>query len=214
MLAAAAVLVPLGPALSAPAAQAPTTVIANSGSVAPPSCPVNPCVVISRTTAVQVKDGSNREPFEIHKDGEIVAWSVTLAVPSTGQVHYFDSHEGGTSRAELAVLRSSGGLRYKLVARSPLVHLQPYFGKTAQLELAHPITVTKGELLALSVPTWLPALALGYPGTTSWRASRDPADCANVTDQTAQTRIGATARYDCLYQTALVTYSAAEAASG
>jgi len=210
----AAIAGALALALPAAAAQAPVVVIANSGRVAPPSCPTNPSAVISRTTAVQVKDGSNREPFEVRVAGELVSWSVTLAVPTSGQVHYFDRHEGGTARAQLAVLRSDGALRYKLVALGPLVRMQPYFGKSARLRLAHPIAVAKGEVVALSVPTWLPALAIDYPRTTSWRASRGASDCSNVTAETAQTTLGAAARYDCLYEKALVTYSASEAVSG
>jgi hypothetical protein len=187
--------------------------VTNSGPLAPPSCPTNPCVVISRTTAVQVKDGSDHEPFEIHERGEIVSWSVTLAVPSSGQIHYFDTREGGTSRAALVILRKGTGVTYRLVALSPLVHMQPYFGTTEQIKLSRPIAVTAGEIVALSVPTWLPALALDYPATTSWRASRSTGDCTNVTDQTAQSTLGSAANYDCLYQTALVTYSATEETS-
>ena len=211
---ATAVLACLALALPAFAAEPHSVVIANTGRVNAPSCPANPCTVISRTTAVQAKDGSVRDPFEIRASGRIVSWSVTLAVPSSGQVHYFDSHEGGTSRAELAVLRNASGLTYKLVALSPLVHLEPYFGKTAELALAHPLSVAKGDILALSVPTWAPALALGYPATTSWRASRGASGCTDVTSQTSQTTLGASTTYDCLYQTALVTFSATETVGG
>lgn len=213
-LTAAATLACLAFAAPAGAVQPQTVVLANSGTVEGPSCPANPCVVVSRTTAVQVKDGTVRNPFRVARDGRIVAWSVTLAVPSSGQIHYFDGHEGGTSRAALAVLRNSGGLDYTVVALSPVIHMQPYFGKTAQLTLKHSLAVRRGDVVALTVPTWLPALAVGYPGTTSWRASRTPSECSNVTSQTAQRRIGAAAGYDCLYQTALVTYSATERTHG
>jgi hypothetical protein len=184
--------------------------IANTGTVSPPSCPASPCAVVSRTTAVQVKDGSDIGPFTVSRRGRIVSWSVTLADPSALQIHYFDLHEGGTARAALAVLHNKGGLDFKLVALSPLEHLQPDFGKTTQFQLATPIHVAKGDVLALSVPTWIPALALGYQSTTSWRASRSTSQCLDVTIQTFQTVIGSSAAYDCLYQTALITYSATE----
>jgi hypothetical protein len=163
---------------------------------------------------MQVKDGSDNGPFVVKQSGRIVAWSVTLGVPSASQIHYFDTHEGGTARASLAVLRSVGGLAFKLVAISPVVHLQPDFGKTTQIPLAATIPVVKGEVIALSVPTWLPALALNYPTTTSWRASRRVSRCTDVEQQTAQSTIGSTLGYDCLYQTALVTYSATETTGG
>jgi len=184
--------------------------IANSGVVSQPSCPVSPCAVISRTTAIQVDDGGVRGPFKIGRDGSIRSWSVTLALPSTGEIHYFDKHEGGTARAALAVLRHVGGLDYRLEALSQVVHLQPDFGTTASVPLANPIRVVKGDVLALAVPTWLPALALGYPATTSWRASRTSSQCTDVAIQTMQSLVGSAAVYGCLYQTALITYGATE----
>ena len=63
-------------------------------------------------------------------------------------------------------------LTYKLIAQSPLVKLEPYFGKTAQFPLETTIPVKKGDVVALTVPTWAPALALGFGNDTSWRASR------------------------------------------
>lgn len=184
--------------------------IANSGVVNQPSCPLSPCAVISRTTAIQIKDGGDSGPFTIRRDGSIRSWSVTLALPSIQEIHYFDHHEGGTARAALAILHNVGGLDYKLVALSPVVHLEPDFGTTARLRLADPLRVVKGDLLALAVPTWLPALAVDYPATTSWRASRSASQCSSVAVQTVQSLVGSSAVYGCLYQTALITYSATE----
>jgi hypothetical protein len=194
----------------APGVLANAVQIANAGTVDPPSCPLNPCVVISRTTALQVKDGSTLQPFAIRRAGRITAWSVTLGLPSSGQIHYFDRTEGGTARAALAVLRDVRGLDFRLIAESPIVRVQPYFGKTVELRLSETIPVIKGDVLALAVPTWLPALALNYPPLTSWRASRSAARCKDVTAQSSQSVIGSRAEYACLYQTALITYSATE----
>ena len=85
--------------------------------------------------------------------------------------------------------------------------LEKYFGKTAQFPLdEHPRK--KGELIALTVPTWAPALALGFGNDTSWRASRSKAQCTSTSTQTAHTQIGSPVQYYCLYQTARLTYSA------
>ncbi|HEX2703812.1 MAG TPA: hypothetical protein VHM72_10320 [Solirubrobacteraceae bacterium] len=201
-------------ALAVPAVTlAAEVAIANSGVVSAPSCPSSPCSVISRTTAIQIKDGGDVDPFKIRRGGSIRSWWVTLAIPSTDEIHYFDTHEGGTARAALAVLRNVGGLDYKLVALSSIVHLQPDFGKTAQLRLTNPIRVVKGDVVALAVPTWLPALSLAYPATTSWRASRSAAQCSDVAIQTMQSLVGSSAGYDCLYPNALITYGASESTS-
>jgi hypothetical protein len=197
----------------ASAALASVVQITNTGAVDPPSCPANPCAVISRTTAMQVVDSGVPGPFVIKHRGRIVSWSVTLALPSPSQIHFFDANEGGTARAALAVLRRAHGSDYELIAQSPVVHLQPYFGRTARLKLAAWIPVVKGDIVALTVPTWLPALALSYPNGTSWRASRSASRCTDVARQTMQTVIGSDAGYDCLYQTALITYAASETTS-
>ena len=63
-------------------------------------------------------------------------------------------------------------------------------------------------MVALTVPTWAPALALGFGDNTSWRASRPKAGCKTTSSQTTQTAIGSAVQYYCLYQTARLTYSA------
>ncbi|MGD0196810.1 MAG: hypothetical protein ABSC56_02715 [Solirubrobacteraceae bacterium] len=198
----------MGLALAALAAAVQLT---NPGAVSPPSCPATPCAVVSRTTAIQVKDGSVAGPFVVKSAGRLTSWSVTLGAPTPAQVHYFDTHEGGTAQAALGVLRDVNGLNYELVAESAVVHFQPWFGKTATINLRHRLAVAPGDTVALIVPTWLPALALNYPSTTSWRASRMRGGCSDVRVQTVQDLVGSQALYGCLYETAQVTYAATEA---
>ena len=112
--------------------------------------------------------------------------------------------------AGIAVLRpqKKPNLTYKLISQSPLVKLEPYFGKTAQFPLETTLEVKKGDVIALTVPSWAPALALGFANTTSWRASRPKTSCSSTSAQTTQTRIGTNVQYSCLYRTARLTYSA------
>ena len=65
-----------------------------------------------------------------------------------------------------------------------MVKLEPYFGKTAQFPLETTIQVKKGDIIALTVPTWAPALALGFGNDTSWRASRAKKQCTTTSAQT------------------------------
>jgi hypothetical protein len=90
------------------------------------------------------------------------------------------------------------------------VHLEPYFGQTASFALTTTIPVARGDLLALTVPTWAPALELRAGATTAWRASRRASGCSAVAHQTAQTNAGSIDQYGCLYQTALVNFAAIE----
>ncbi len=173
-----------------------------------PSCPSS-CLAVTRTTGFQVKVGSSRNLVAAPRNGTVVAWTVTLGKPSATQVKFFNTNEGGTPSAAIAVLapQPKPNLTYKLVAQSPLVQLTPYFGKTAQFPLASTLQVKKGDVIALTVPTWAPALALGFTNETSWRASRLRTQCSSTSAQSAQ-ETGTSVQYYCLYRQARLTYSA------
>jgi hypothetical protein len=175
------------------------------------SCPGTdtlPCTVVSRTTAIQEVVGNARLPMRIAHSGRIVGWQITLSSPTVSQIRYFDAHEGGTSKAALAVLRHVRGLDYRLVGMSPLLHLQPHFGQRATFALPRSIPVEAGDVIALTVPTWVPALELQAGHRTAWRASRPSSACSDVAAPTAQVRPGSVSTYSCIYQTALVTFGA------
>jgi hypothetical protein len=175
-----------------------------------PSCPAPSCLAVSRTTGFQVKVEANVNPESAPRAGTVVAWTITLGKPNAAQIKFFNANEGGPATAGIAILRAqkSPKLGYKLVSQSPLVQLEPYFGKTAQFPLATTLPVKKGDVLALTVPSWAPALALGFGKGTSWRASRPKGQCTTTGTQTAHVTVGATVQYFCLYQTARLTYSA------
>ena len=177
------------------------------------SCPGTaavPCTVVSRTTAFQDVVGAAHMPMQLRRSGRIVGWQITLSAPTIAQIKYFDAHEGGTSQAAVAVLHHVAGLDYRLEALTPVVHLQPYFGQTASFPLVTSIPVSAGDTVALTVPTWVPALELRAGRRTAWRASRASSQCNNVTTNTAQTAIGSVIRYACIYQTALISFGAVE----
>ncbi len=182
-----------------------------------PSCPGSPssiprqsCLAVSRTTGFQVKVGTTHNPLAAPRAGTVVAWSIDLGKPNATQIKFFNEKEGGPSTAGIAILRPQAkpNLTYKLIAQSPLVKLEPYFGKTAQFPLETTLQVKKGDVIALTVPSWAPALALGFTNATSWRASRPKGQCNSTSSQTTQTLLGGSVQYYCLYLTARLTYSA------
>jgi hypothetical protein len=209
-----AVLASCALALTLPAvAPATLTEVGVIGTTTPetvPSCPGSPCEAVSRTTGFQVKVGTAHNPLGVPREGTIVAWEIMLGKPNATQIKYLNANEGGPAEAGIAILapQPKPNLTYKLIAQSPMVKLQPYFGKTAQFPLETTIPVKKGYVVALAVPTWAPALALGFGNTTSWRASRPRSGCKSTSSQTVQSSIGSTLQYYCLYQTARLTYSA------
>jgi hypothetical protein len=194
----------------APATLTEVGVIGATTPITAPSCPGSPCLAVSRTTGFQVKVATANNLLSAPRAGTVVAWTITLGKPTATQIKFFDTNEGGPSEAGIAILapQRKPNLTYKLVAQSPLVKLEPYFGKTAQFPLETTIPVKKGYIVALTVPSWAPALALGFANNTSWRASRPKSGCTSTSAQTTQTTIGSAVQYYCLYQTARLTYSA------
>jgi hypothetical protein len=201
-------------ALALPAGSSATlTEVGVLGATSPPttpSCPGSPCLAVSRTTGLQVQVGRANHPLRVPRTGTIVAWTITLGKPNTTQTNFFNANEGGVAEAGIAILRPQPkpNLSYKLISASPLVKLEPYFGLTAQFPLESTLPVKKGDEVALTVPTWAPVLALGFGKDTSWRASRNKAQCTSTSTQTVHTQVGAPVQYYCLYQTARLTYSA------
>lgn len=175
---------------------------------ATPSCPGRPCLAVSRTTGYQAKVGPDRGIFTAPQRGRIVAWSITLSEPTRKQIKFFKGEFGGAASAGVTVLRPGEKLTAKVMANSPIEELTDYFGQTVQFPLDRSLKVRRGDVVALTVPTWAPALAIGFGNDTSWRATRGEDNCDDVRRQTAQTEAGAETEVRCLYRTARLTYTA------
>jgi hypothetical protein len=171
------------------------------------SCP-RTCLAIPRTTGYQAKIGPNRGTYTIPRDGRIVAWTVSLGKPGPNQTKFFNERLGGESQAALAILQPGAKLNSTVVAKSPMQKLQPWFGMYVQFPLEQSIEVKKGQVLALSVPTWAPALQVNLGGDTSWRSSRPKGSCNDTAEQSALVGDNDSAQFYCLYRTARLTYSA------
>ena len=195
-------------ALPAAGAGAKVMEIGQTPQTATPSCPAKPCLAVSRTTGYQAKVGTNRGLMEIPTNGRIVAWTISLGRPGAKQTTFFNDKLGGEAEAGISIIKPGARLFRRVMGVSPLVKLKPYFGSTVQFPLATSIPVHKGWVVALNVPTWAPALAVGLGGDTSWRASRAKGKCNDTQTQTAQLDLQDLAQYFCLYRTARLTYTA------
>jgi hypothetical protein len=173
-----------------------------------PSCPESPCQAVSRTTGFQVRVGEERDAFVIPQDGRIVAWSISLGSPDERQTSFFEDSLGGPARAGITVLRTDDRNFGRVVGRSGVRGLKPYFGTTVQFAMQNSIPVKAGYRVALTVPTWAPALALGLGEDAAWRAVRPDNDRTDTENQAAQLAVGLLGRYRCVYRTARLTYSA------
>jgi hypothetical protein len=199
----------LAVALALPAtASAKIIEIGATSTPAAPSCPASPCEVISRTTAFQTRIGAQRNMFIAPADGRLVAWSITLGTPGKKQQKFFNESLGGAPQAGISVLKSGDRYYGRVLASTPLQTLTPWFGQTVQFPLTTSLPVTKGSIIALSVPTWAPALGLGLARDNVWRASRDVDACDDTQTQSVQVDLNDLARYKCFYRTARLAYSA------
>jgi len=173
-----------------------------------PSCPASPCEVISRTTAYQAKVAGVGELYVVPDDGRLVAWTISLGAPSKKQRTFFEENLGGAAQAAVGVLKQGDRAFRRVTGTSPLQTLTPYFGQTVQFPLTASLPVEKGNIIALTVPTWAPALNLGLDRKSTWRASRAKDGCDDTQTQSAQTGTSVLTQYKCAYRTARLTYSA------
>ncbi|HEU4462051.1 MAG TPA: hypothetical protein VFR75_05615 [Solirubrobacterales bacterium] len=204
-------------------------VLGQTPETPPASCPgkivnnveVTPCRVEGHVTGFQaIADGVAR-PYEAPFEGKIVAWSITLAKPSTtetdtttDEVGFFNDFLGAPSQARIGVLRpieDSKPPKYKLVRQSPVEILNPYFGSTPVFALDHPLTVLKGQVVALTIPTWAPMFAFNVEDDNTWRGSRLPEHCSSKEDIQGghpQQGVGKIKTYGCYYSNARLLYTA------
>jgi len=203
-------------------AEAGRAAVLGAGKPVAASCPEN-CLVEARVTGFQMQIGQQKKPFTVRSHGRIVAWSIKLGTPEKTDLRYFNDRFG-PSRARISILkpvrvRRKGGrpkVRYRLLRQGPLQDLQPFFGETTSFGLADPLTVRKGNIVALTIPTWAPAFATVEEAR--WRASRTPSqkrgECAldrgqaNLEAGSAHDDPGTRRRYDCAYRGARLLYSA------
>jgi hypothetical protein len=172
------------------------------------SCPTN-CQAIGQVTGFQAQAGTTNHPFQPRRRGKVVAFSITLGKPKDSDVSFFTKLFGGAPSAQIAVLRPvpKKKQQYTVTGLSDVFQLMPYFGSTPTFALSRPLTVKPGYVVALTVPTWAPAFAVGLASDEVWRSSRDPAHCDDVQQKAAQTTRGQTASYGCLYRTARLMYT-------
>lgn len=212
-------------ALTPAAASGQATVLGAAESVNA-SCP-DACLVEAKVTGFQTAIGNTKNPFIAPADGQIVSWSIKLGKPNKKDVNAF-TDEFGLASARLAILKQVPGTtkpaKYKLLRQSPVQSLGKVFGQISTFNLAAPLAVKKGQIVALTIPTWAPAFAVGQPSSSTWQASRRPTKkrggCtddegrANVDAGAPQTKKGKQQPYGCTYNSARLLYTATFVADG
>ncbi|MFN8161040.1 MAG: hypothetical protein U0R52_08385 [Solirubrobacterales bacterium] len=191
-----------------------TVILGGGGSLPDPACPDQPCRAIGSVTGFQSSTANAQLPFRVPRNGRIVSWSVTLAQPTNSQRAFFNGFFGTPPEARLAILKripKTSPPVYKLRRQSPIRVLSPYLGQTVKFRLGKPLAVRRGNIVGLTVPTWIPAFAVNQSARDTWRASRQKGKCFNTTAlrQGRPQQIVDTKRvYGCRYSTARLLYTA------
>jgi hypothetical protein len=198
------VLVVLAALGSAPAASARVIELgADVDPAAKSSCPEN-CQGLGFVTGYMGNSGKGSNPFMVSRDGKIVAFTVSLGKPDANQLKFFQDLYGGPPSVRLSILRKGKTrktrLTHRLLRQSDVYRVDHYFGSTPTFALDAPLVVKKGNIVALTVPTWAPAFAVGLPRTNWWRSSRHKGQCGNVSQRAAQQSIGGLRVYGCTYR--------------
>jgi hypothetical protein len=174
-------------------------------------CPAS-CQAIGHMTGYQVQIGTHKNPYVIHRNGHIVAFTIRLGKPDTQQTQFFTNLFGGTPQARLTLIKKPkadkrGTRDLKVLGQSELFDLSKYLGSTPTFTLAKPLPVDAGSTLAITVPTWAPAFAINLGDDEAWRSSRPKKDC-NGTSQSAVQKVGQVGYFDCFYKTARLLFTA------
>jgi hypothetical protein len=175
------------------------------------ACPLT-CQAIGHVTGYQVQIGAHKNPYVIHRDGYIVAFTIRLGKPDASQSLFFTNMFGGKPQARLTLMKKPkldkrGTTDLKVLNQSAPVDLTNYLGSTPTFTLSKPLRVSGGSTLAITVPTWAPAFAINLGDDEAWRSSRPKTDCSG-TSQAAVQKVGTTGYFDCFYKTARLLFTA------
>jgi len=141
------------------------------------------CQVTGQVTGFQRSADGKRGLFKVKEDGKIVAWSVDLSRPNKDERETFGegamtNRFGKAPTAGISIIRATDGSRFRLKRSSPILKVQGFYAEQPVFTLEQPLNVRKGDVVALTTATWLPAFSIkGQTQEDAWVASRKKEDC-------------------------------------
>ncbi|HWD68841.1 MAG TPA: hypothetical protein VG293_01530 [Solirubrobacteraceae bacterium] len=195
----------------------------------PPDAQGNACtILLDQVTAYETLRDGVANPDTVKKSG--VVSSFTLGLASTSLITPViiaakNAEYGGPPEAQLTALIPTGtptDPTYRVAAQTAVVKLRSELGKVAEFPLLTPLPVVRGEILALTVPTWAPVLSIEQDAAKfSYAQSRVKAmttvgkkrvsSCLTTsTVNLAQIVVGQLSGYTCVYPGNRIEYSALE----
>jgi hypothetical protein len=189
-----------------------------------PATVTRPCIVTGSVTGFQLKANGQHHVMRAPTAGKIVSWAIDLGRPNETERNAFGAQDffgtkafGKHAVARIAILKPRKHGTYKLLRVSPNVKLDQAFGELHFVTLERPLKIKKGQIVALTTPTWVPALVTNqFVQNSTWRASRKKGKCSGKTpEQTRrlaiearpQTKIGSTRQYGCIFTDTLLYWA-------
>jgi len=199
-----------------------------------PMCPAkkvqNPsvkdmCEVTGQVTGFQRSADGKKGLFKVKEDGKIVAWSVDMADPRKSERKTFGEAAatnkfGKAPSAGISIIRAKSGHNFELKKKSPVLSMRNFYDRTPVITLDAPLRVRKGDVVALTTDTWLPAFTrINQNQDDAWVASRKEKDCTVPNSVPPDKRlkyffehtsphrqVGSERKYQCVYKGARILY--------
>jgi len=178
------------------------------------------CQITGQVTGFQRSVDGKANLFKAQSSGRIVAWSVSLGKPSKDAREAF-GEAGGTNEfgpnptAGISILRKKSNGEFRLMRASPILKVQSYYGEKPLFTLRDPLRIKKGNIVALTTATWLPAFSVkGQTRDDVWVGSRTKKNC-DITDRgldyffahtKPHRKAGTDRKYKCAYTRARILY--------
>lgn len=178
-------------------------------------CPNDPCLAAYQMTGYQeVADNSKRRPYLIRRNGRIIAFTVKLGKLTQEQIDFFDGRFDAPASVRISILRK--GKRkprlhdHRMVAQSEVFSVEDNLGTSPTYVLDEPLDVKRGNIVALTVPTWAPVLASEQKRSEFWRSSRSRDNCGTAEENappSAHTKVGSLRDWRCSYRGERLLYT-------
>jgi hypothetical protein len=187
-------------------------------------CRDEPCRATGKMTGFQVQqlkdaDGKRVTRFPTKMRGGnawLVAFSLTLGDPNAEQRTFFNRLWGKPAEARVSILdpepspgdKNNSHQRYSLHSQSSVYDVRSWFGKKAWFVLKKRMHVARGQVIALTLPTWAPVLATDLRNRERWRSSRKEGQCDELERDRARETIGEITKFECRHNTARLLFTA------
>jgi hypothetical protein len=187
--------------------------LGDSTNFTAPACIDKTCQVVTKVSAYQQQVGAKKNPYRVSAPGKLVA--ISLFLPEVGKKQYSfyaDTYEGAPT-ARVSVLRPKvrRGVpyRYALVSQSDRINLKKYLNSEPTFALGTSLDVRRGDIIAVTTDTWLPAFTLaGQDAASVWRASRPKKTCSDLATARMHEKVDQIKAYSCGYKGARLLYKA------